>query len=99
MPECPCCFGERFLDLRDLDAFLEEYLTEEQLRMAVAAGMRRKVGIIECEECEATGVISEERARDLRAASIAFVDQVRAKMEDPNRVFTEREKGALTWHP
>lgn len=74
MPGCPGCLGDGFLDLRDLDASLAEHFP--------VSVIGPPVGIIECEECEGTGVVSEDRARDLHAVAVAAVDQALAKFYD-----------------
>lgn len=74
MPACPTCFGEGGHDFRDLNTYLGEHLTDAQL-----AAMPDVPDYVECEECEGTGVVSEERAADLAAAARAFMDQVIAK--------------------
>lgn len=72
MPACPKCHGEKGHDYRDLDAFLEEHLTDEQLALVP----NRDVKWAPCDECEGTGVVSEGRRRDLLAAARAHVDQI-----------------------
>lgn len=79
MVECPACFGEGHHDLRDMDAFLLEHFTEEQI---IAAGGQPHCGIVRCEECQGTGVVTESRYRDMMAISVAYIDQVIAMMRE-----------------
>lgn len=84
MPECPICFGDRVLDCRDDDALLAERFTDAELSAMEEQrpGFVRTVGIIECEECDATGVVSEERLAEIMAATRAMIDQALARARD-----------------
>lgn len=84
MPECPICFGDRVLDCRDDDALLAERFTDAELSMMEQQrpGFRRTVGIVDCEECEATGVVSEERLAEIMAFSRAMIDQALARARE-----------------
>lgn len=86
MPSCPGCLGDGQLDHRDDDAFIAETWTDTEIAIARAAGMVYPVGIVECAECEGTGVVSDERLRELNAYATALLDQALAKFRDlPNR--------------
>jgi hypothetical protein len=74
-PPCPCCLGEGGYDERDLNALLAEHLTDEQLARVPDVG-----DWLECVECEGTGVVTDERAKDIRAAARASIDQFVARM-------------------
>lgn len=78
MPRCPVCHGERHLDFRDMDAALAERLDDDELEVARAG--QHWMAVIPCDECDATGVVSEERAADLVAAARAHVEQALAKV-------------------
>lgn len=78
MPECPSCMGAGVHDNRDTDAHFTEHFTDAELRAMEFI----KLGISECEECEGTGVVSEERHRDLQAMNRAAMDQVLAHYEE-----------------
>ncbi len=58
--------------------------TEEDRRIAAAVGLDldHPVGYMECRECEGSGVVTEDRARDIRAADVARVDQALAAFEE-----------------
>lgn len=79
MAVCPVCHGEGGFDERNLNAYLEEHLTEEQL--ALARQGRAFEPWLACEECEATGVVSDERAADLMAVARAGVQQFLAALD------------------
>ena len=79
MPDCLACLGEGQHDYRDEDAFISEHWTDAEIARARARGMGFPLGIVQCEECEGTGVISEERWRDMMAVARAFVDQAIAR--------------------
>lgn len=81
MAVCLVCHGAGEHDFRDMDAFLEEHLTDEQLAVAKDLSGAYWGRILPCPECEGTGVISQERYDDLWAAAVAAVDQVRARWE------------------
>lgn len=81
MPRCPCCFGERLLDFRDLDAALAELLDDDALEVARAGP--NWMAVIGCPECEATGVVSPERLAELNAAARASVEQAIASVLGP----------------
>lgn len=70
---CPDCQGDGIIDFRDQDALLAEHLTVVPL------------GIVNCEECEATGVVSDERHAELMAVASAVVQQALAKMHSEGR--------------
>jgi hypothetical protein len=79
---CPCCFGEGRLDMRDDDALIGEMWEPELIEFAKSQGMRHPVGVVDCEECDATGWVSDGRAADLAAAARAAVDQALARVRD-----------------
>lgn len=81
MPECPACLGDGGHDLRDTNAYLRERLTDDELAFVP----NLDIDFIDCDECDSTGVVSEERARDLQAASRAVVDQVIAEYNRQQR--------------
>lgn len=85
MPECPACFGELRHDHRDEDAWWGEHYTDVELAELREAGMIHPVGIVDCDECEATGVVSEERLAELseraRVAVAAALERVDAMSE------------------
>lgn len=85
MPACPACFGEGQLDCRDDDAMIGEHWTPAELAHAKACGMIHPVGIVQCEECESTGVVSFARLTDLMAVARAHVDQALARVLDDER--------------
>jgi hypothetical protein len=60
-----------------MDALLSELLPDHVCPPAL--------GIVQCDECEGTGVISEERYRDMMAVSRAYVDQIIAKINHEDR--------------
>lgn len=76
MSACPVCFGEGLHDFTDSDAFFFEHLTDEE----IARNHVVKLGIVSCEECEGTGHVSAERAREITAAAVAAIDQVVARL-------------------
>lgn len=78
MPDCPVCFGEGQHDHRDADAIIGEFFTEDQIR---ESGIVHPVGIVECEECGGTGVVTEERAKEIRAVALATIDRIIARAE------------------
>jgi hypothetical protein len=70
MPTCPVCFGEGSIDMRDMDAYLSEHVLGTE-----------PCGIVECDECETTGVVSPERLTEIAVYSRAAVDQILARIE------------------
>lgn len=92
MPSCPDCFGNGGHDMADMDAYLAEHLPPSILaRMieAAAESGREWGGWLRCEECEGTGVVSEERLKDLVASARAQVDQALARIEHELRLGKE----------
>lgn len=79
MPACPTCLGDGSIDFRDENAEMLEHFTHEYLR---AAGYNIDLAVLECDECEGTGVVSPEREADLYASARASVDQVLARLRD-----------------
>jgi DnaJ-class molecular chaperone len=79
---CLACHGEGWHDFRDSDAAMAEQLTDAEIALVKARSVPGTwMGVVECDECEGTGVISEERHADMMAAARAFVDQVAAAYE------------------
>lgn len=78
MSECPVCFGEGGFDERDCNALLREHLSDAQLALVPHIDD----DFVDCGECEGTGVVTDERARDIRAAAVATVDQFIAAQRD-----------------
>lgn len=78
--ECPVCFGEGHHDHRDDDARWSESCSDETLAELRARGFVHPVGIVRCSECEGTGIVTVERAREIRAVSLAYIDQIVAKV-------------------
>ncbi len=72
MPECLACLGVGHLDFRWDNAHLSEHLPEEEMR-AVRQTSAWKQPVQECDECEGTGVISEERHAELTNIAEAAV--------------------------
>lgn len=81
MPACPICFGEGHLDLRDMDAWFEEHVADDELARWEARGFVRKAGIVPCDECEETGIVSPGRLADIQAASRAHVEGIIAALD------------------
>lgn len=77
--ECPVCFGEGHHDMTDSDAWFGEQFTDAQLDAMRERGLVHPVGIVECDECEGTGVVTEERAAEIRAWARASVEQTIAE--------------------
>ena len=71
MTTCPVCFGEGEHDFRDSDLALLPLIRD---------GLIEPLGIVECPECDGAGYVDEERARDIRAAAVAYVDQALARL-------------------
>ena len=74
---CPVCFGEGKIDCRDANAVLREQSTDEEV-----VRFNLTEDFLHCEECEGTGVVTEERYRDLMAAASAYVQQVLAHVAE-----------------
>jgi DnaJ-class molecular chaperone len=94
MPACPYCQGEGGYDHRDTDAYLAEHLTDAQLANVEGYGQPWT----DCDECEATGVVSPERQLEIEAAARASVDQAIAEYN--NRVaagFYESDEAAAEY--
>jgi len=66
--KCSVCFGQGHLGL----------LTEDEEAIYGPDEFKDT----ECDECEGTGVISEERGKELLAATRARLDQVNAKLRE-----------------
>lgn len=79
MTACPVCFGDGSIDHRPFDREIESTWTPEEIRRAEARGMRRFVGVVECETCSGTGEVTDDDAKDIMAAARAAVDQVIAR--------------------
>ncbi len=82
MPMCLGCLGEGGHDLRDGDALLGEFLPP-----AVVEEIKRLrgddwMGFATCDECDGTGVISDERYRDMMASARATIDQIAARVAE-----------------
>lgn len=80
MAECPGCFGEGCHDMRDMDAFLLEHFTAEEI--GLTDDDKR---VVDCVECDGTGVVSDERRAEILAESRAIVERVIAKYELEHR--------------
>lgn len=78
MAECPVCFGDGQFDERDCNAYLREHLTEAQLALVPNIDQ----DFIECDECEGTGVVTDERRREIQAWAAASVAQFVAAQRD-----------------
>lgn len=74
MTTCPVCLGDGGVDLRDSNAVLTEHLTDAEL----ACIPSRHLDWWECDECEGSGVVDEQRARDIEAWAAARVAQTLA---------------------
>lgn len=81
MPECPVCFGEGSHDMRLDDALLSEHCSDEELAAMRQRGMVHPCGIVDCTECEGTGIVSAERALDIRARSLTYVRELVERLE------------------
>ena len=82
MTSCPACLGDGVHDFRDSDAVIGETWTEKEIARALAQGMVYPLGVVECDECGGTGLVDDERAKDLAAGARAMVDQIVAKHRD-----------------
>ncbi len=85
MPACPVCHGEGHHDLRDTDAFLSEHFLDLE-----------PVGIVPCDECESTGIVSQERRDTILAASL---ERVYAIIEQVERIDALEAALDLTYDP
>lgn len=84
--ECPACFGDGAHDLRNEDAWFGEHFSDADLDGMRERGLIHPAGIVACSECEGTGIVTVERARDLRAAARAIVAQIAARLADEDRL-------------
>jgi hypothetical protein len=82
MVECPVCFGSGEHDFRDSDAYLSEHWTDAEIAVARANGLQHPMGIIDCDVCDSTGLVTEDEYRDIMAANAATADQTLAKLRD-----------------
>jgi hypothetical protein len=71
--------------MRDQDAWFAEHHTDAELERMEALGLNRHCGIVRCEECESTGVVSELRRDELMAEARAHVERIIAEYEDRQR--------------
>lgn len=78
MPACPLC-KDGYVDGRDMDAWLQEHLTAEEIERRE---INVHVGIYVCDECEGTGIVSLIRHRLLHAAWAALMEQELAARQD-----------------
>lgn len=77
MADCPGCLGDGHLDQRNLDAWFGEHYTDAELEyLCRERGLVHPVGIVTCEECEGTGVVSQERHDEMFAASYRHVLEI-----------------------
>lgn len=80
MPVCLSCLGDGTIDLRDQNALMSEHLPEAWLvEVRKTDGWLRPVR--PCDECDATGVISQERYDELMAVSRSAIEQLLAGLE------------------
>lgn len=82
MAVCLACQGDGCHDFADMDAYLEEHLDDEALARAKAQSAAPWRGNVICEECEGTGIVTEERAKDMLACARAAIDQIVAKVAE-----------------
>lgn len=81
MAACLACLGEGHQDHRNDDAWWSEHYSDAQLESMRERGLNHPLGIVTCEECEGTGVITQERYDDLYAAAVSAIDQAKAAVE------------------
>lgn len=87
MAECPVCFGDGHLDFTEDDAaMVKRFGTAVLLELVRAGRLAWPLGLVDCSECEGTGVVSADRARDLHAVAVAAVDQALAEYERRKRL-------------
>jgi len=82
--ECPACLGDGEHDFTDDDAQMGEHMSPEALALLNSRGLY-PLGVVQCEECEGTGIVSDDRAADLHAAAVAAVDQIVARATHGDR--------------
>lgn len=64
---CPGCHGDGEHDHRDLDSWFGEHYSDEGLDWLRSQGMVHPVGIVQCDECEGTGIVTRERRLEMLA--------------------------------
>jgi hypothetical protein len=77
---CPACMGAGEHDFRDDNAIMREHYTDGQIARMEEMGLVIDVEIVQCDECEGTGIVTMARYLDLRAYAVAQVDQVLARV-------------------
>lgn len=82
MAVCLGCHGDGRHDFADMDAYLEEHLNDAALERAKALSSAPWRGYVICDECEGTGVTTEDRRKDMLASALAAVDQIIAKVAE-----------------
>jgi len=78
--ECPGCHGDGHHDFRDDDALIGETWTDEEIEQARVRGMEWPLGVVTCDVCDGTGYVDDDVAADMRAAAVAQVDQLIARV-------------------
>lgn len=79
---CPACLGEGQHDFREMNALLGERLSDAQI---AHFDLDLQTEFCQCEECDGTGLVTQERADDLAAGARAYMDQIIAKYDDDER--------------
>ena len=82
MADCPICFGEGQIDMRDSDALIGEHLSSEEIAIARTRGFVYPVGLVTCQFCAGTGGVTEEQHKNIRAVAAAEAEQTIAKLRE-----------------
>lgn len=82
MKDCRICGGEGVIDCRDEDAMIAERWTEAEIAEACAAGMMHPVGVVQCEVCDGTGKVSEEKDAELLALESDLLERAFEKFRE-----------------
>ena len=81
MVTCPGCLGTGVHDCRDDDAWMGEHMSDAEIERFRANGGTHPVGVVRCDVCEGSGLVTETAADVIRRRSLEMVEMLMRRVE------------------
>jgi hypothetical protein len=81
MVSCPACQGSGVHDCRDDDAWMGEHMSDAEIAAFRAQGGVHPVGVVVCDVCEGSGLVTQIAAAIIQRRSREVVAEIVTRLQ------------------